>query len=106
MGTDVLFQLGKGRKRDRIQVEKILEHIIGSDILHPPVGGWWLNWLNRNNHEANKINHQAISRYKKELEKKQSQDLQSGSENPSTTLRTSLSQPEPIAIIEFFKQMI
>jgi len=28
------------------------------------------------------------------------------SENPSTTLRTSLSQPEPIAILDFIIQII
>ena len=38
MRIDVPFQIGEGRKRHRIQVEKILEHIIGSDVLHH-VGG-------------------------------------------------------------------
>ncbi len=38
MGIDVLFQLSQGRKRCRVQVEKILQHITGIDILHH-VGG-------------------------------------------------------------------
>jgi len=35
----------------------------------------------------------------------QSKHLQNGSENPSTTLRTGLSQTEPIAIIGSYQNM-